>query len=91
MSERELKLKVQKGENAHRIINEPLIQEALEGMRSTVYHNIRTSNFKQVDEREDLYKQLKAIDAFERQFTDMINGGKKAESRLQELLNKLRN
>jgi hypothetical protein len=90
VSERELKAQVQKGDNAARVLKDPLIQEALTGMRETVYHNIRTSNFKQFEEREDLYKMLKAIDAFEKQFTDVINGGKKAKTRLKDLLNKLR-
>lgn len=86
MEERELKEKVQRGDHAKRILTDKLVQEALTGMRETVYQNIRTSHFKDVDEREDLYKMLKAIDAFERQFTDAINGGKKAKSRLKELL-----
>lgn len=83
--ERDLAKKQQRGEHAERILNDTLVQEALTGMRETAYHNIRTSNFKQVEEREDLYKMLKAIDSFERQFTDAINGGKKAKSRLLEL------
>lgn len=85
MEERELKEKAQRGEHAKRILEDKLVQEALVGMRETVYHNIRTSHFRQVEEREDLYKMLKAIDSFERQFTDAIAGGKKARSRLKEL------
>lgn len=84
--EGDLKKKSSRGEHASRILGDSLVQEALKGMRDTVFHNIETSNFKQADEREDLYKMLKAISAFERQFKDAINGGKKAKSRLMELL-----
>ena len=86
----ELELKMRRGQHAARILKDSLVQEALTGMRETVYHNIKTSHFKQSEEREELYRMLKAIEAFEREFKDRINGGKKAESKLKELLNKLR-
>lgn len=91
MSEKhELQEKIQRAEHAERILNDRLVKEALEGMRETVFHNIRTSNFKQVEERENLYKMLKAIDGFEEEFRRQIQGGIKARSRLQELLNKIK-
>ena len=83
--ENDLRNKVNRADHAERILTDKIVQEALTGMRETVYHNIRTSHFKDTDEREDLYKMLKSIDSFERQFTDAINGGKKAKSRLKEL------
>lgn len=88
--ERELKNKIQRAEHAERILSDSMVQDALKSMRETVYHNIRTSNFKQIEERENLYKMLKAIDGFEQEFISTINGGKKAKSRLEELLNKLK-
>lgn len=84
--ERDLQNKVQRAEHAQRILTDTLVQEALSGMRETVYHNIRTSHFKDVAEREDLYKMLKTVDSFERQFTDAVNGGKKARSLLKDIL-----
>ena len=86
----DLEAKKRRGEHAARILKDSLVNEALTGMRETIYHNIRTSHFKDAEEREELYRMLKATDAFERQFKDAINGGKKAESKLKELLNKLR-
>lgn len=88
--EHELKAKIQRGEHAERILNDTLVKDALSSMRETVFHNIRTSNFKQVEERENLYKMLKAIDGFEEEFKRQIQGGTKARSRLQELLNKIK-
>lgn len=88
--ERDLRNKIQRAEHAERILNDSAVQGALKSMRETVYHNIRTSNFKQVEEREDLYKMLCAIDKFEREFIEAINGGKKAKSRLEEIISKLK-
>ena len=81
----ELEREIAKGENAKRILEDPMVRGALDGMRDTVYHNIRTSHHSKVDEREDLYKMLRAIDAFEKEFTTYINGGKKAKSLLEKL------
>lgn len=88
--EHDLKAKIQRAEHAERILNDKLVKEALTNMRETVFHNIRTSNFKQIEERENLYKMLKAIDGFEEEFKRQIQGGAKARSRLQELLNKIK-
>jgi hypothetical protein len=91
MSEqRDLEEKVRRAEHAERILNDKLVKDALNSMKQTVFHNIETSHFKHVDEREDLYKMLRAINAFEEEFKQHIQGGKKAKSRLQEILNKLK-
>ena len=60
------------------------VQPILEAMRDTAFQNIRTSHFTDTEEREDLYKMLKAIDAFERELTDRIKGRTKAQSKLKE-------
>ena len=91
MDKADLQGKINRGDHADRILKDPLIQEAIKGMRDKVFQNIRTSHWKDVDEREELYKMLKVIDDFEHQFTDAINGGKKAKSRLTDLLKGDRN
>lgn len=88
--EYQLREEVNRGEHAARILNDKLVRDALETMRKTVFHNIESSHFKNVDEREDLYKMLQAINKFEQQFISHINGAKKAKSRLEEILNKLK-
>ncbi|MCA3169596.1 MAG: hypothetical protein ING20_02400 [Burkholderiales bacterium] len=90
MSE-ELKLRqtMAEAERARQLLGDPMIVAALDDMRNTVYTNIRTSNFKQKEEREYLYLQLKAIDEFERKFKLRIQNGKLAESRLTELKRKI--
>ena len=77
-----------RGERAKQILNDKLVQDALKTMKENVYTNIQTSHFKDIEEREHLYKMLKAIDAFEKEFERHIRGGQKARSLLDKLLNK---
>ena len=84
-TEQELEEQRRSGEHAQRIMRDPMVQKALENMRQTVYGNIRSSHYKDIEDRENLYLMLKAIDAFETEFKREINGGKKAESRLLNL------
>lgn len=88
--ERELRAKIQKGDHAERILNDPAVSGALERMRQAIYHNIATSHPKSFEEREDLYKMLRLHAEFIKQLQDEINGKKKAESRLEQLINKLK-
>lgn len=84
--EADLERDIQRGERARQLLNDPMLRDAIDKMRETTYHNIRTSNFKQIDEREECYKMLKAIDHFEDEFTRIVNGGKKAKSLIKKLL-----
>lgn len=81
----ELEKDIQIGERARQILNDPMVRGAIDGMRDTVFHNIRTSSSGSTEEREELYKMLKAIDHFEEEFARKINGGKKAKSLLEKL------
>lgn len=85
--ETELKQKIQDGDNANRIMSDPAVVKALASMRENIFYNIRTSHpTKGKEERDLLYLQSLAVDAFEREFTNQINGGKKAKSRLIDFL-----
>lgn len=87
--EMELRKQIADGERARQLLKDPMLMAALDDLRETVYTNIRTSSFKQKEEREYLYLQLKAIDEFERKFKFRIQNGKLAESRLTELKRKI--
>lgn len=91
MSE-ELKLRqtMAEAERARQLLEDPMVVAALDDLRNTVYTNIRTSSFKQKEEREYLYLQLKAIDEFERKFKLRIQNGRLAESRLEDLKRKIK-
>lgn len=88
--ELDLRQQIAEAERARQLLKDPMIVAALDEMRDTVYTNIRTSSFRQKEEREYLYLQLKAIDEFERKFKLRIQNGKLAESRLAELKRKLK-
>ena len=87
--ELDLQQKMAEAERARQLLKDPMIVAALDDMRNTVYTNIRTSNFRQKEEREYLYLQLRAIDEFERKFKLRIQDGKLAESRLAEMKRKI--
>lgn len=89
MEQQKLEAQVREGDHAKRILEDPLVNEVLQSMRETIYHNISTSRFDATDEREELYKQLVAVKAFEREFTKRINQGKVARTRLEQLINYL--
>lgn len=89
-TEFDLQRDVVKGERARQLINDPMIQDALHNMRDDVIACIETSKFRDTDEREECYRMLRAISAFERQFKRFIDDGKVAQSKLQALRNKVR-
>lgn len=80
-----MEMEARRGERARQLLKDPLISEALNSMRENVFTNIRTSHYKDIDDREDLYKMLKVIDQFEGQFNKLIRDGKVARSKLAEL------
>lgn len=88
--ELDLRQQIAEAERARQLLKDPMIVAALDELRNTVYTNIRTSSFRQKEEREYLYLQLKAIDEFERKFKLRIQNGKLAESRLDEMKRKLK-
>lgn len=87
----ELKLRQQmvEAERARQLLEDPMMVAALDDLRNTVYSNIRSSTFRQKEEREYLYLQLRAIDEFERKFKNRVQTGKLAESRLAEMMRKI--
>ena len=87
--ELDLRQQVVDAERARQLLKDPMLVAALDDLRNTVYTNIRSSSFRQKEEREYLYLQLKAIDEFERKFKIRIQNGKLAESRLSELKRKI--
>lgn len=82
--------KARKGERARQLLKDPLIKDALDGLRGIVFKNIETSHYSKTGEREDLYKMLQAINGFESQFKKMMRDGELAKSRLEKLKDKFR-
>ncbi len=82
--------KARRGERARQLLKDPLITEALDNLKGIVFNNIESSHHSKVDEREDLYKMLQAINGFENQFKKMMRDGELAKSRLEQLKDKFK-
>lgn len=82
----DLEMKARKGEHAERLLKDPLIAEALSTVRQNIYDRIAKSDYNDKDDRENLYYVLKAAEEFEKFFTDAMRGGRKARSKLKELI-----
>ena len=67
--------KVRKSEDAKRLLNDPILREALAEMRNACFHNIETSLHDEQEQREDLYYMLRCVTAFERQVKKIIQEG----------------
>jgi len=67
--------KKRKGEDAKRLLNDPVLKEALSTLRNTCFNNIESSSHDQQGQREDLYYMLRCISAFERQLKQYIQEG----------------
>ena len=80
---------MRKGDQALKVINDPLVKEALSGIEDTIFYNIKTSKYKNVDEREELYRMLKLCDKFKEQFALWVRDGKAARAKLEEKTSKI--
>ena len=67
--------KARKADDAKRLLNDPILKEALRDLKDTCFYNIESSTHEQAQEREDLYYMLRCISAFERQLTKYIQEG----------------
>jgi hypothetical protein len=67
--------KQRKAEDSKRLLNDPILREALRTLKDTCFYNIETSNHSQTEEREDLYYMLRCITAFESQLKKFIQEG----------------
>ena len=78
-----------KGDKASQLLRDPLLSEAIDEIRSSLYSKIENSSFKQRDEREDCYFMLRAVESFEGMLRKYINAGKTAASEeRQSILNR---
>ena len=85
MTEREAEEKMQKAQEAMRIINSPIVEDALRSMREKVYTAIESSRAGDEAARTQAYYMLRAIAMFDDEFKRKINDGKKAKSFLDSI------
>ena len=74
-----------RGRKAKTLLEDELMQSALNDIRMTIYKKIETSAFNQKDEREDCYRMLRAAEMFEGMLRRHINTGIAAEEKLSVL------
>lgn len=84
--ENDLRDKIEKAYQVELLINNPILRDTLEALRKNCFDEIRTSKPKDQIDREEIYRELKVIDAFEVELYRHIKEGKKAKSKLDELL-----
>ena len=83
----ELKLRKQSERAAHakRVMENPMVVDALSLIRSNLHAIWETSSYEKKEEREDAYRMLKVVNEFERFFLKVMEDGKIAEAELSLL------
>ncbi len=81
---------IEKGFEAQRILENPLVISAFVLMKEKEFKRISESKPEDWEIREDAYRMLKVIDAFEGSFLKMKREGSEAKSRLKALAEKFR-
>lgn len=69
-----------KAADAEQLINDPRVVEAFSAIRKQAFEDITRTRPSQVEEREQLYKLLKAVEMFEAHFQFYIEEGRLARS-----------
>lgn len=87
--ENDYRLEDLRGKQADRLLNDPLIKEVLQGMRDALCKNLETSAWRDNEEREEIYRMLKTVTAFERELIKRVKAGKVALSYLEQLKKKV--
>jgi hypothetical protein len=74
-----------RGEQARRIVEDPLFAEAFERIERECFEAWKGSGWKDGDRREALYRQLKALGEVRTRLVAVMEGGKVARSLTQKL------
>lgn len=88
--ESDLHKQIKRGKDAEKVLNNPLIAEALEGMRESMHSGWARSGFNDKNGRNECYIMLRAIDSFDAQLKCWVTNGKAAETTLEKLGKKLK-
>lgn len=90
-TEGEYRLEMNRGIEADKILNHPLVVEYFESRRKAIMHNLETcKHWSDTNERDGLLNMLQSFANFEKSFKQEIRNGKKAESKIKQLLEKVR-
>ena len=78
---------VERGNEALKIVDNPLFIEALTVIKGDLYSKFMDTEDSK--ERDEIWRQSKAVDKFEKKLVDYMNTGKLASSHLDRLKTKL--
>ena len=78
------------GQDANKIYQDPSVVQALGDMRQVLVDNLISSSWSSYKERQEIYRMLKTLGAFEKEFERRISEGEKAQSAISRLVNKVR-
>jgi hypothetical protein len=82
VNDRDLQRDTERAEHAHRLLNDALLQEAINTIRSEVVRTWVATEHKAGTEREGLWMFAKTVDNFELLLRGYIETGKLARERL---------
>ena len=91
-TEADLKNTIQKAQRAEQLLNDPMIQEFIIGVRGDLLNKFESTALSDNDERLSAWNQSQVLNKFLDKFTTSIKEGKSAKLTLMERANsKLRN
>lgn len=67
---------VERARHANRLLNDPLIVEALDSLEEGILRVWRATSITDTEHRDALFHQLKAVDLFREYLTRTLRGGK---------------
>jgi len=82
----DLREEMARGENAKRLLEDPILREALDKIKANAFEVWKTTPWDAKDAREELYRQAVAVEKLENELRKIIDGGKKAKSMLDKIL-----
>lgn len=93
MTEAKLRKDMERAERAKRVLENELVKEAIEVIKTNVRTAWESSKANDKEGREEAWKMLKVVNEFERHFVNLVTSGKMAEkelSRLEQMGEKVR-
>jgi hypothetical protein len=82
---RDYQEEIYRGDQARRIVEDPLFAEAFAQIERECFEAWKSSGWKDLDKREALYRQLRALGEVRTWLTAVMEGGKVARSLAQKL------
>lgn len=83
---RELEARKQRGIEAEKILNNPLVVHALRGIEEQTIHDMKGLDSSNTEMRDILWRDLQAANRFRKRFIGYVQSGKEARTLLQRLL-----